>query len=321
MVPQKHPQLSPRDWELLSAYLDRQLNPRQQRRLEARLDIEPKLQAGLEEIRQTRLLIKAAPQLKAPRSFRLTPEMLPQSAGRSRFFPVLQFSSAIASLIFVLVVMGDIFGIGRRLAPGGELAAPQIITVSENDMVVLEAEDLEMAEEMEVPEAMVVDDDAKEISGETEEMAAPQLFSAEAGGEEVATEKAPPEAAPEVLVAESSNAATSEEGAADVMPAAEPVDRSEVPAEAAEAPKSVADSIVEDVPEPQPGDEPKVLEEQPVLPQDAPVESNHLLEVKPENKTNTWASWKFPLIRWIEIGTGVVAVATGLGAYWLRRRN
>ena len=113
-------QLSNRDYEQLSAYLDGQLAPGEKRKLEERLRVRPELQAALDELGQTRALIRMAPRRKAPRNFTLTPAMV-GDAGPSRkrsgggifsLFPALSFASAVATLVLVATL---IFEIG----PGG----------------------------------------------------------------------------------------------------------------------------------------------------------------------------------------------------------
>ena len=51
-------QISPQDWQDLSAYLDQQLDERSQRNLEARLQGEPDLREALEEVRRVRLVLR-----------------------------------------------------------------------------------------------------------------------------------------------------------------------------------------------------------------------------------------------------------------------
>lgn len=104
--------ISPRDWEALSAYLDGQLAPKERQNLEARLQARADLRAALEELRRTREVVRARLPVRAPRNFTLTPEM----AGiRSRnrpglaLFPAMRLASALSSLLFVLVALGEIF--------------------------------------------------------------------------------------------------------------------------------------------------------------------------------------------------------------------
>ena len=114
--------ISPRDWEQLSAYLDRQLKPSERSRLEARLQVDPGLRTALEELRRTRAVLRSTPQPRAPRKFTLTPEMVGARPAR-RLAPALGFVSALASIALIFVLIGDIFG---RTAPAAPVAAPQL---------------------------------------------------------------------------------------------------------------------------------------------------------------------------------------------------
>jgi hypothetical protein len=114
--------ISPRDWEQLSAYLDRQLKPSERSRLEARLQVDPGLRTALEELRRTRAVLRSTPQPRAPRKFTLTPEMVGARPAR-RLAPALGFVSALASIALIFVLIGDIFG---RTAPAAPAAAPQL---------------------------------------------------------------------------------------------------------------------------------------------------------------------------------------------------
>jgi hypothetical protein len=103
-------QISLRDWELLSQYIDQQLSPRRQASLEARLRESPELKEALEDLQRTRSLLKSAPFHKAPRNFSLKPNMVSQRQPR-RVYPVFQFASALASIMLVLVLVGDLLGV------------------------------------------------------------------------------------------------------------------------------------------------------------------------------------------------------------------
>lgn len=108
-------QINTRDYEQLSAYLDGQLSPTEQTRLEERLRANPELRAALEEMNHTRTLIRMAPRKRAPRDFTLTPSMVQPRQTRPRgifnLFPALSFASAIATLALVLSFLFE-------LAPG-----------------------------------------------------------------------------------------------------------------------------------------------------------------------------------------------------------
>lgn len=117
--------ISPRDYEVLSAYLDGQLDPTQRANLEARLKTNPVLAETLRSLSQTRSMLRSLPMLKAPRSFKLTPEM----AGLRpvpRFYPFFQLASVLASLLLVVVLAGDFLGLslGARTAATAPASAP-----------------------------------------------------------------------------------------------------------------------------------------------------------------------------------------------------
>lgn len=93
-----------RDAELLSAYLDGRLSPSEASRLEARLSTDKNLKSTLEELRQTRALLRQLPQRRAPRNFRLTPKMVGIRPPEPRGYPVFRFATALVALLFVVAV-------------------------------------------------------------------------------------------------------------------------------------------------------------------------------------------------------------------------
>ncbi len=100
--------ISTRDWEALSAYLDDALPPRERERLAARLRNEPALQEALTSLKRTRSVLRAAPRLRAPRNFTLTPEMAaPRPSLLDWLRPTMQWSSAIAAVLLMLVLAGQ----------------------------------------------------------------------------------------------------------------------------------------------------------------------------------------------------------------------
>jgi anti-sigma factor RsiW len=101
-------QITDRDYETISAYLDGQLSPSDSRKLEERLNTRPELKQALDDMSHTRALLRAAPHRKAPRNFTLTPAMVGETMkGRSAdwftgMFPTLSFASALATLALIL---------------------------------------------------------------------------------------------------------------------------------------------------------------------------------------------------------------------------
>ena len=104
-------QITPRDWETLSAYLDDQLSAPERRELENRLGNNPELNQGLEELRQTRMILRSLPKLRAPRNFTLTPSMAGQRMGASMtsgIYPLLRLAATLATLFFFIVTAGGL---------------------------------------------------------------------------------------------------------------------------------------------------------------------------------------------------------------------
>jgi len=96
-----------RDVERLSAYLDGQLSSREQDKLRARLAGEPHLRRALAELESTVGLLQAVPQVRPPRSFSLTPEMV-ASPSFSWTVPALRWATAVAAFAFFSLVGFDI---------------------------------------------------------------------------------------------------------------------------------------------------------------------------------------------------------------------
>lgn len=155
-------QLPPRDLEILSAYLDEQLDPRVRARLETRLEKEPDLRTALAEYERTRNLLQAIPRIRAPRNFTLTTKMIGEQRGvGARLYTTFRLASAIASLLFIAVVVGDFFG-GRIWAPSiGEQAPPHVAVLQEKEAVV--QEEVAEAPAAEIP-ASGIQDKPAEIS-------------------------------------------------------------------------------------------------------------------------------------------------------------
>ncbi len=116
--------LSSQDQEQVSAYLDEALSPRDSAELKARLSAEPELAAALQAMQRTRAMLRRAAQRRVPRSFAVTQQML--GAPRTSLFSgwtSLNFASAAATLLLVLVLIGD-FSL-NGLPIGVDAAAPE----------------------------------------------------------------------------------------------------------------------------------------------------------------------------------------------------
>ncbi|MEX2143226.1 MAG: hypothetical protein WD740_01415 [Anaerolineales bacterium] len=129
--------ISPRNLERLSAYLDSALSPRDRAQIEQRLGAEPTLAAALKELEGTRALLRRAPQRRTPHNFSLTRSMVAASKPHtSRGWNSLNLVSAAATLMLVLVLVGDFWAAGQlglgAAAPAAE--EPAAFLAQEADM-------------------------------------------------------------------------------------------------------------------------------------------------------------------------------------------
>lgn len=90
-----------RDAEILSEYLDEQLNPSEVARIEKRLAADAALRGVLDDLRVARGLARQVPRHRVPRNFTLKPTMAKIRGPEPRAAPTLRFASALASLLFL----------------------------------------------------------------------------------------------------------------------------------------------------------------------------------------------------------------------------
>jgi len=98
-------QLSPKDWQLLSEYVDGQLSARQKEKLEQRLQVNVGLRQGMEEMRQTRAILRSIPRRKVPHNFTLTRAMAAEALLRSPWVRVLSYSSVLSLALVIITVL------------------------------------------------------------------------------------------------------------------------------------------------------------------------------------------------------------------------
>lgn len=89
------------DLELISAYLDDELDARARASLERRLEADPQLSAVYQSMRESRALLRRLPQRRAPRNFTLTPQMAGIKPPLPRTYPVFRWASVVSTLLFV----------------------------------------------------------------------------------------------------------------------------------------------------------------------------------------------------------------------------
>ena len=115
--------ISPQDQEQLSALLDGQLSAGEQARLEARLQVEPRLRQELAELRNTAQALRGLPQVRAPRNFTLSPKLARRGWSLPSFtFPTLRLATAFATTAFAFVLVLD-FNASRQPPPLLSVAA------------------------------------------------------------------------------------------------------------------------------------------------------------------------------------------------------
>ena len=82
--------LTPRDWQLLSEYLDNQLGPGIRTQVEKNVSTSAEWSTGLQSLESTRLALRSAPRRRAPRNYTLT-TLEAASYRQARFsFPIFQ---------------------------------------------------------------------------------------------------------------------------------------------------------------------------------------------------------------------------------------
>jgi anti-sigma factor RsiW len=280
--------ISPRDWEALSAYLDGQLSPKERDRLEKRLRLSADLRAAMEDLRRTRALLRSQPRLKAPRNFTLTPEMVGRSAPRRRLqwspsslSPALNLVSALAGLLFVVILVTDLLNLGpagipMAAQPAAKQAATEQVALMAEPQAALETSE---AQPMEAPAAVAPAAESQAFSptgtpgtGASPPAAESNLAypgsTAEAGGDFPTT------------------------SAAEAIP---------VPTE----PELQAQRAAQET-------YPPAAIEEPTESQAA--DSSAAAETPAETTLNFGIEW-----RALEIALAVIALAAGLAAFWLRR--
>jgi len=220
--------------ELLSAYLDGELSERERERLEARLSEDAALRAELRALQQTVSMVHELRRVSAPRNFILSESMVqrrePAPAPEPRrawAAPLLTAATTIVSLLFVVVLVGDLFlsrvgGFASAPAPmrQAEEAAPMALEITGTHEVEGEAVTAPT-----VPPAVSEETPRIESDMVTEGEAREGVRAAEATGTDEAPQEAeatpPPAASPEAPREEPEMETEEELSAAEATRAAE----------------------------------------------------------------------------------------------------
>jgi hypothetical protein len=203
--------ISHRDLEAISAYLDGQLTKREQVRLEARLQKEPGLREAYEQLHHTRAVLRRLPVMRAPRNFTLTQQMVKARKSPAPAYPVLRLASVLATLMFVLVMVGDL------MTPRGVALAPVLESPAEEGATLMQVPTVTEEAFLEAAPAAEADAESQktmtedQVEGETE--AAPGMMELAAATPEPteAVLRAPPAAGAEPTVGADSPEADTQE--------------------------------------------------------------------------------------------------------------
>jgi hypothetical protein len=208
--------------EMLSAYIDGELSPKEQARVEKHLAQCADCAQNLHTLRQTVALLGQLSPVTVPRAFTIRPA---QVAQRDRFFQTrrtyayLRAATALATVLFAVVLAGDVFltDLAPYLAPASE---PQVVEREmlmekvEAETVVVEVEKEVIAERevlvtVEVEKEVVVEKEVLITVEVEKEMAVEKAVEAEAPTEVPALESKPAHApTPSPAAAEGRNELT-----------------------------------------------------------------------------------------------------------------
>jgi hypothetical protein len=132
-------ELSSRQWQLLSAYLDDQLTQKEKSQVEELLQQSADAREALAAMRRTHMILRALPMRKAPRNFTISPQSVKKPVIPT-FNTLLRFSSALAALLLVAVLALDFLGLtapypAARVAEdaASEMLAMKALTAEESE--------------------------------------------------------------------------------------------------------------------------------------------------------------------------------------------
>lgn len=123
-------QLSPQEWQLLSAYLDNQVSPGERTQIEKQLTSNAAFRQAVESLRQTRTVIRSMPMRRVPHNFTLTPDMV-KVRRKWSIIPALRLSSALAAIASVVLFALQLLpGVMKVAAPAAAPAAQDAVALS-----------------------------------------------------------------------------------------------------------------------------------------------------------------------------------------------
>jgi len=121
-----------RDLNMLSAYMDGTLKENQRERLIFRLEREPELCQWLDNLLQTKSLLKRLPRLRAPHNFTLSQEMATvRSLKKLPVNNLLRLASSLAAVLMVVLLGVEYLFVEGRLSARTSFEAPMMEAASE----------------------------------------------------------------------------------------------------------------------------------------------------------------------------------------------
>jgi len=166
--------ISDRDLEALSAYLDGELSRKERDRLEAKVQTNEEMRKTLEQLQHTKTMMRSLPELRAPRNYYLSPAMVGEEYQPRRAFPVLRFASVLATLLLVLLFLGDVFMLPNLVSAPARTIQFAESAVEEAAQLEVEAETIE-GQPPEAPAEQSLD--RFEMEGEAAQPAAESMLS------------------------------------------------------------------------------------------------------------------------------------------------
>lgn len=149
--PQPQPNMLPeQDSELLSAYLDNQLNSGEQAAVERRLQQEPALRNELGELRAAVSALRQLEAVRPPRSFTLDPAMVRRPRPLFSLSWLMQFGSSLAGLVLILLATLQLLGSGPQPA----MTAMEVVATQPAPMAAPAPEAADLAPMLAAPEEL-----------------------------------------------------------------------------------------------------------------------------------------------------------------------
>jgi hypothetical protein len=179
------------DLETLSAYLDHELSDAEEQAVRSQVSQDPALQRQLEDLRQTRYILRHTPKVRRARSFVLTPEMVQRQRFAAGAWNVSRWVSAVASVLLIVMIGGQYLLSGGAMT--GASSEDNIAFMADEAMEAPAEEPAEETMMLQVPEEEAGDDAIAPFYDETDEAEAEPPAAADMAPMETSTPEGTPE--------------------------------------------------------------------------------------------------------------------------------